>query len=180
MLKQFIKYAPGGHSCSRGTYEHDERSRPMESLTRAMFSGVPAVFFVSFFGVVSFFWLLRSDPVARIFLTHLTISSFDGKFMKLYFAWVSLAPFCMILTQFIKWPKNFLFIGIFHSYFEFNQNIVIGTCARFVCCKSPPLCLPSLQAHYWQEILIPPWLIHGSFPTLIIVGLPHINLRIIE
>ena len=55
----------GGHRCYRGTYEHGERSRPKESLAGAMFSGVLAVFFSHFLGVVSFVWLLRSDPVAR-------------------------------------------------------------------------------------------------------------------
>ena len=57
----------GGHRCSRGTYGHGERSRPPESLTGAMFSGVLAVFFFKFIGVVSFRWLLRSDSVARNF-----------------------------------------------------------------------------------------------------------------
>ena len=41
------------------------------------------------------------------FKTNLTISSLDEKFIKLYFAWVSLAPFCTIVTQNIKWHKNF-------------------------------------------------------------------------
>ena len=114
VLKQFIKYAPGGHRCSRGTYEHGERSRPTESLAGAMFSGVLAVFFL-IFGVVSFVWLLGSDPVASNFLTQLKTSSFDGKFLKLYFAWILPAPFCTILTQNIKWHKNFLFVVIFNS-----------------------------------------------------------------
>ena len=30
------------------------------------------------------------------------MSSFDGKFLKFYFAWISPAPFCTILTQNIK------------------------------------------------------------------------------
>ena len=45
------------------------------------------------------------------------MSSFDGKFLKLHFAWILPAPFCTILTQNIKWHKNFLFIGIF-NYFK--------------------------------------------------------------
>ena len=49
-----MKYAPGGRRCSGSTYEYGERSRPTESLTGAMFSGVLAVFFSHFFGVVSF------------------------------------------------------------------------------------------------------------------------------
>ena len=44
------------------------------------------------------------------------MSSFDGKFLKLFFAWISPAPFCTILTQNIKQHKDFLFIGIFHSF----------------------------------------------------------------
>ena len=44
------------------------------------------------------------------------MGSFDGKFLKLYFAWISLTPFYTILTQIMKWHKNFLFMGIFHSY----------------------------------------------------------------
>ena len=111
-----MKYAPGGHCCSRGTYEYGERSRPMESLAGAMFSGVLAVFFSHFFGVVSFVWLLESDPVARNFWTHLKMSSFDGKFLKLYFAWISPTPVCTILTQKIKWHKIFLFVVIFNSF----------------------------------------------------------------
>ena len=79
-----------------------------------MFSGVLAVFFLICFGVVSFVWLLRSDPVARNCLNNLKMSNFDGKFSKLYFAWISPAPFCTILTQNIKWHKKFLCIGIFH------------------------------------------------------------------
>ena len=94
-----MKYAPGGHRCSKGTYEHGERSRSKESLTGAMFSGVLAVDFFFNYGVLSFVWLLRSDPVARYFLTHLKMSSFNGKFLKLYFAWISPAPFCTILTK---------------------------------------------------------------------------------
>ena len=43
-------------------------------------------FFLIFFGVVRFVWLLRSDPVARKFVTHLQKSSFDEKFLKLRFA----------------------------------------------------------------------------------------------
>ena len=34
------------------------------------------------------------------------MSSFDGKFLKLYFAWISPAHFCTILTHNIKWHKN--------------------------------------------------------------------------
>ena len=107
---------PRGHRRSRGTYEHDERSCPTESLTRAMFSGVIAVFFSHFCVVVSFFWLLGSDPVAKHFLTHLKISSFDGTFLKLYFTWISPARFYKILTQNIKWHKNFLLVIIFNSF----------------------------------------------------------------
>ena len=92
---------PGGHRCSRGIYEHGEQSRPTESFTGAIFSGVIAVFCLILCGV-SFVWLLRNDPVARKFLTHLKTSSFDGKFLKLYFAWISPAPFFTILTQNIK------------------------------------------------------------------------------
>ena len=44
------------------------------------------------------------------------MSGFDGKFFKLYFALISPAPFCTILTQNIKWHKKFIFIGIFHSF----------------------------------------------------------------
>ena len=44
------------------------------------------------------------------------MSSLDGKFLKLYFTWISPAPFCTILTQNIKWHKNFLFIEIFYSF----------------------------------------------------------------
>ena len=58
----------------------------MESLTGVMISGVLAVFFSHNFDIVSFVWLLRSDPVARNFLAHLKMSSFDGKFLKSYFA----------------------------------------------------------------------------------------------
>ena len=43
------------------------------------------------------------------------MSSFDGKFLNLYFAWILPAPFCTIVTQNIKWHKNFLFIGIYFS-----------------------------------------------------------------
>ena len=116
VLKQFIIYAPGVHCLSRGTYEHGDRSCPTESLAGAMFSGVLAVFCSHCLGFVSFVWLLGSDPVARIFLTHLKMSSFDGKFFKLYFAWISPAPFCTIFTQNIKWHKNFLFVVIFNSF----------------------------------------------------------------
>ena len=94
-----MKYAPGDHCCSRRTYEHGEPSRLMESLTGAMFSGVLVVFFLIFFGVVSFVLLLRKDPVAWIFLTHLKMSSVDGKFLKLYFAWISPAPFVRFLLK---------------------------------------------------------------------------------
>ena len=41
------------------------------------------------------------------------MSSFDGKFLKLYFAWISPAPFSTILTQNIKCHKNFLFMLYF-------------------------------------------------------------------
>ena len=78
----------GGHRCSRGTYEHGEWSHPTDSLIGTMFSAVLAVVFSILFCVVSFVWLLRSDPVARNFLTHLELNSFDGKFLKLYFAWI--------------------------------------------------------------------------------------------
>ena len=44
------------------------------------------------------------------------MSSFGGKFLKLYFAWISPVPFCTILTQNIKWHKMFLFIDIFYSF----------------------------------------------------------------
>ena len=88
-----MKYAPGGHHCSRGMYEHGERSRPTESLTGAMFSGVLAVYFFHFCVVVSFVWLLKSDPVARNVLTYLKISIFDGKLLKLYLPEFCLHPF---------------------------------------------------------------------------------------
>ena len=35
------------------------------------------------------------------------MSSFDGKFLRSYFAWISPAPLCTILTQNIKWHKKF-------------------------------------------------------------------------
>ena len=41
------------------------------------------------------------------------MSRFDGKFLKWYFAWISPAPFCTILTQNIKWHKKFLFMVYF-------------------------------------------------------------------
>ena len=104
----------GGHHWSRGIYEHGERSRPTISLIGAMFSGFLAVFFFSFFGVLSFVWVLRSDPVARNFLHHLIIkiSSFGGKFLKLYFA-------CTLLYNFdskYKVTQNIILMGIFHSF----------------------------------------------------------------
>ena len=64
-----------------------------------MFSGVLAVFILISFGVVSFVRLLRSDPVALNFLTHMKTSSFDGKLLKLYFVWISPAPFRTIWLQ---------------------------------------------------------------------------------
>ena len=66
----------------------------------------PSCHFLSLFGVVSFVWLLRNDPVSINFLTHLNMSSLDGKFLKLYFTWILPAPFCTILTQTIKWHKH--------------------------------------------------------------------------
>ena len=76
----------------------------------------PSCLFSHLFWCCKFVWLLRSDPVARNCLNHLKMSNFDVKFSKLYFAWISPAPFGTILTQTMKWHKNFLFIGIFHSF----------------------------------------------------------------
>ena len=42
--------------------------------------------------------------------------SFEEKFLKLYFVWISPAPFCTILTQNTKFHKKILFIGIFHFF----------------------------------------------------------------
>ena len=44
------------------------------------------------------------------------MSNFDGKFLKLYFSWISPAPFCTILTQNIKWHNIFFFICIFYTF----------------------------------------------------------------
>ena len=76
----------------------------------------PSSLFFSFFGVISFVWLLRSDPIAWNFLAHLKMISFVEKLLKLYSAWNLPAPFCTILTQNIKSHKNFLFIDIFHCF----------------------------------------------------------------
>ena len=40
------------------------------------------------------------------------MSSFDGKFFMLYFAWISPVPFCTILTQNINW-HNFFSLSVY-------------------------------------------------------------------
>ena len=49
------------------------------------------------------------------------MGSFDGKFLKLYFAWISLAPSYTFLTQNMKWHNKISLYG-YISFFWKNLN----------------------------------------------------------